>query len=556
MAYPPIPHKENLTRLKSIYNVNKLSRNKTLDEKVLTKKQLLLKKAKENGVTFDKKPTVHQLEQLYALKDEKKRVPRPSGSKHSIETTSPKTRLSRSPRMSTEKAHKRYSPIVSKKIDKNNDKKLISSIKDFRISKKNAFFSPKREAPKIMRTYSATKMNHAKSIVELYTGPCGYGPRLTKILEDKNITRKNWNRFSPSKKLSILKNESVVNEKQIIESFFKQSSESGDGTNKRPDTGIHNKIREHFVCTSLYQISKGIVPKYNSQKVLGLFYNLKSQFEKNKVSMIDAKPAGGQGNSHDFEILLKGSSKYSTVEFKATQTKCANENEPWSCTPQFFALQLKNAHLLTIKNEGDVYLKGWYNILKELDSTGQLFTPPGALPPYSDYIKDVYKMKRPDTSFVKDHVVFWKKFYEGMRSRGGEKTKISIIDKRLQEYTNNFLRENECKLDLSMINTILKERLAKKDFWLTWTASTSTFKLFRGVSSAFVGGNGCPNPNIKIVHASGSKKVGFDKYKLKVSGINSKNTKRVKPTFITINIYWGNRTMNPYWHFSYARSQK
>lgn len=554
MGYPPIPTRTNIKKLReSKLNVTFLKKNKSLDNKILTKKQLLLKKAKDAGLSFDKNPSVSELEEIFSTNSSIVKKP---------------TRIIKKPIISVIKTPtpviKKTPPVVRrsvKYIDEDKflspsfDKDLIAKTTSHRRNAdRSLFFTPRpKHTPKIMRTFSSTKMNRVKTLVELDVGLCGYGPRLAEVLKKENITKKDWDRLSPSTQMSILKNEEAINEQQIVESFFKQSSDSKNNTDKRPSTGIHNKIREHFVCTSLYQISKKIQPKYKNKQVMSLFDKLKSQFEENNISIVDAKPAGGQGNSHDFEILLEGSDKYSTVEFKATQTKCANEDEPWSCTPQFFALQLKNAHLLRIPNEGDTYLKGWYDTLKKLDSEGQLFTPSGTLPSYTDYVKDVYKMKRPDSSFVKGHVEFWKKFYEGMRGRGGNKVKISIIDKKLQEYTNDFLKKNLCNIDLNVVNRILKERITKKDFWLTWSASTASFKLFKGVKTAFVGGgNMCPNPNILIVHPMG-KRTGFDKYKLKVSGIYSKTKDVFKPTFITINIYWGNRTMNPYWHFSYSK---
>ena len=562
VTYPPMPSRSNLKKLDDArINVASLKKNKTLNDKILTKKQLLLKKAKGLGMTFDKNPSVLELEKMLPATS-----PIVKKTAHIVKKSPPVIKKS-SPVV------KQASPVVrkpqrtvahrddSKFLSPSYNKMLIANTASRRANAgRTQFFSPRpNPEAKIMRTFSTTQMEKAKTHVELDVGPCGYGPRLAEILQKRNITKKKWDDLPPSIQMKVLKHEEIVNEDQIVDSFFKQSSNSKNNTDKRPVTGVHNKIREHFVCTSLYQISKNIRPKYTNKKVIELFDKLKYQFEENNVVIVDAKPAGGQGNSHDFEILLDGATKYSTVEFKATQTKCANEDEPWSCTPQFYAFQLKNSHLLKIKNEGDVYLKGWYDILKKLDSEGKLFTPPGSLPPYTDYVKDVYKLKKPDASFVKDHVVFWKKFYEGMRGRGGDKVKIGIIDNKLQEYTNDFLKKNLCNLDLNVINRILKERITKKDFWITWSAATSSFKLFKGMKTAFMGGGGaCSNTNntdktdIKIVHPMG-KRTGFDKYKLKISGIYSKKKNTLKPTYITINIYWGNRTMNPYWHFSSSK---
>lgn len=568
VTYPPIPSRYNLVKLdEAKINIASLKKNKTLNDKILTKKQLLLKKAKGMGMTFDKNPSVLELEKMLPTSPVvKKSVPVVKKSPPVVKKASPVAKKA-SPvvKQASPAARKPQRTVTyrddSKFLSPSYNKALIANTASHRANAgRTQFFSPRpKPATKLMRTFSSTRMEKAKTHVELDVGPCGYGPRLAEILQKRNITKKKWDGLPPSIQMKVLKHEEIVNEDQIIDSFFKQSSNTKNNTDKRPVTGVHNKIREHFVCTSLYQISKNIRPKYTNKKVLDLFDKLKSQFEENNVVIVDAKPAGGQGNSHDFEILLNGADKYSTVEFKATQTKCANEEEPWSCTPQFFALQLKHSHLLKIPNEGDAYLRGWYAILKKLDADGQLFTPPGSLPPYTDYLKDVYKLKKPDSSFVKEHIVFWKSFYEGMRGRGGDKVKIGNIDKKLQEYTNEFLKKNLCNLDLNVINRILKERITKKDFWITWTATTSSFKLFKGMKTAFVGGDdACSNTNntgksdIKIVHPIG-KRTGFDKYKLRVSGIYSKKKNVFKSTYITINIYWGNRTMNPYWHFSSSK---
>jgi hypothetical protein len=114
-------------------------------------------------------------------------------------------------------------------------------------------------------------------------------------------------------------------------------------------------------------------------------------------------------------------------------------------------------------------------VLKTLDMQNKLFTPRGELPSFEDYKKDVYRMERPGDKFMKEHINFWDKLYNGMRGRGGDIAKRDEIDGEMRKYTNSFLKKYQCQLDINSINRVLKKNITGKDFWLTWSAKSASF---------------------------------------------------------------------------------
>ena len=575
--YPPIPSRENLVKLQRV-NIGKLKGGNTLNDKILTKRQLLMKQANKQGIVFSKKPTVQELEKILNIR---KRAYQKKGSSPKVSRSpskSPPSNVSRSSSKSPSSIFRIRSKSpptnVSRSPSKSPPKKMLETpFGNTTVDKRRAPFSPfviknstiYRRVPRLQRAStkkldggdnrilqratSTTGMDMAVKLRNIELGACGAGPILERILKERKITKKAFEKLPVSQQLQILRSFPVIDESQTIDAFFKSKEDNADS---RASSGSLNYVREHFVCVSLYQISKRTTPEYKTPQLNGLFKKLKEAVESKGLDIVDVKPAGGQGQSHDFDILLKGKSTYSSMEFKATQTKCTDEEQPWSCTPQFYAVSLKNSHLINIPNEGDAYIKGWYDVLKKLDMQNKLFTPRGELPSFEDYKKDVYRMERPGDKFMKEHLNFWDKLYNGMRGRGGDIAKRDEIDGEMRKYTNSFLKKYQCQLDVNSINRVLKKNITGKDFWLTWSAKSSSFKVFKGTKTAFIGGDrSCPNDSITFVESKkDGKKPAFDKFILKISGIY---TDKPGKTFFTLNIYWGNRTMNPCWRFGFVK---
>ncbi|APC25640.1 hypothetical protein BST79_gp127 [Only Syngen Nebraska virus 5] len=570
--YPPVPSRENLAKVRQV-NIGKLRGGNSLNNKILTRRQFLMKQAEKKGLVLSKKMTVPELEKMLNIRKRaytKKKVGSP--------VRSPKTNVSRSPSKTPTSIFRTQSkspPTNKSRSPSRSPSKLVSPFGNATFKKSpSATFSPfvikkntlSRREPRLMRassqklnggsrtlqrTMSATKMATVSKLRNVEIGSCGVGPILVRILKEHNMTKKAFEKLPASQQLKILRSYPAIDERQTINAFFKAKDDDG---NSRASSGSLNYVREHFVCVSLYQISKRIVPEYKTPELNALFKKLRGAIESRGLVMVDVKPAGGQGQSHDFDVLLKGHTKYSSMEFKATQTKCLDEHQPWSCTPQFYAVSLKNSHVIDIPNEGDAYIRGWYNVLKTLDEQNKLFTPRGELPSFEDYKKDVYRMERPGDKFMKEHLNFWDKMYNGMRGRAGDVSKRDNIDNEMRIYTNAFLKKYKCKLDVNTINRILKKNITGKDYWLTWSAKTASFKVFKGTNTAFIGGDtSCPNKSIVFSEAKkNGKKIGFDKFILKISGMYMD-----KPgeSFFTLNIYWGNRTMNPCWRFGFVKKQ-
>lgn len=551
--YPPVPSIGNVKKSREV-NVTNLKKKKSLENMVLTKKQLMLRNAKKQGLVFEKKPSVAELHAaLHKLKSHTSPNTRTIVTKKVVKKASPVAKILvskpstiyKSPvlprKMKTPLA---FSPSMIKNVNSRENRKYAKPMSATRSSDN---IGSKRF---LSRSLSSTKMVQPTKLREIMRGPCGNGPVLDIILSHRGLDKKKFEKLPVSEQMNILRDVEVIDEQLVKTSFFKDTT-TGDDLDARASSGRLNMIREHFVCISLFQISKKYTPNYKTKEVADLFSKLKKAVELAKLDIVDVIPAGGQGKSHDFELLLKGRNTYSSMEFKATQTKCSDEEQPWSCTPQFYALSLKNANILKTPNEGEQYLRGWYTILQKLDSEGNLFTPPGDLPPYNDYVKDVYRMEKPGGKFVQRYIVFWKQLYDGMRGRIPEgKRKKELIDNEMRKYTNSFLKKHVCDLNMTSINNILKKNITGKDYWLTWSTKASNFKIFKGTKTAFIGDDGsCPSSSVTFVESKG-KKVGFDKFILQISGIYlNKPTK----TFLTLNIYWGNRTMNPCWRFGFVK---
>ena len=65
--YPPVPSRENLARVQQI-NVGKIKGGNSLNDKILTRRQILMKQAGKKGLVFTKKPTVPELEKMLNIR--------------------------------------------------------------------------------------------------------------------------------------------------------------------------------------------------------------------------------------------------------------------------------------------------------------------------------------------------------------------------------------------------------------------------------------------------------------------------------------------------------
>ena len=416
--------------------------------------------------------------------------------------------------------------------------------KHMATTKGGGLFSPIR-GDKIVR-------NMRPGFIDL--GACGRGGALTKKekIEQLGLTDK-FRKLDELEKLKTLqKVDFIVSEQNIIDSFY-TSEESGILR------GRANQIREDFVCASLYQISKKITPSYKNSKVIGLFNQLKNEVSRQKLDMVDALPAGGGGESHDVKILLRGNTSYSTLELKTTQQKCKDPRMPWSCTQQFQSKLLMSSHRIRTKeakNDGELYLKGWYNILKQMDGKGELFTPPGQLPTYQDFIVEV------NQTLPKKK--FWQYYFKGMQMKKiylkkwstegipgmtvEEKTmKMKKIDEANHKYTNSFLKKHKNDIIMDQIQVELKKIMAGKNFWLTWSAADNKFSLYKGSPTVYISDS-------SLEYIDSPSDVNYGYYLITVHGLYIDE----KPlnAYVALRLQWSNRITQPAWRFSYLKDKK
>jgi len=386
-------------------------------------------------------------------------------------------------------------------------------------------------------------------------GACGRGGDLTKKekLEQLSLTENKFKKMSELDQFKKLQEvDSIVSEENIVNSFYT----SGDSGILR---GRANQIREDFVCASMYQISKKITPNYTNKKVIDLFNQLKNEVSRQKLDMIDVMPAGGGGESHDVKILLRGNTTYSTLELKTTQQKCKDPRMPWSCTQQFQSKSLISSHRIRTteaKNDGELYLKGWYNILKQMDEKGELFTPPGELPNYNEFLVDVNQQKPTKK--------FWQYYFKGMQMKKiylkewdkkgipgmtvEEKTrKMKKIDEENHKYTNSFLKKHKNDIISDQIQVDLKKIMAGKNFWLTWSATDDKFTLYKGSPTVYVSDS-------SIEYVDSPSDVNYGYYIITVHGLYIDG--QPLKAYVALRLQWSQRITQPAWRFTYLKDKK
>ncbi|AGE48975.1 endonuclease [Paramecium bursaria Chlorella virus AP110A] len=158
MQYPPIPTKNNMNRMRKIVDsidIPAVSSKSSLENEILMTKQLLLKKARERGITFEKKTKVENMAKILGVK--LKTYPKKSSpAKSSPAKSSPAKRSpvksssvkSSSVKSSSVKSSSvKSSPVKSSPAKSSSSKKLITS-----YFPKKEVKSPVRYTPLVRRT--------------------------------------------------------------------------------------------------------------------------------------------------------------------------------------------------------------------------------------------------------------------------------------------------------------------------------------------------------------------------------------------------------------------